>query len=304
MIYWICFVDKNVGYGAGYNLKMIKTIDGGVHWVQQDIETNTGLAYYYHLWGVTFTDQIHGWAVGSNGITGRDGIIICTTNGGTTWELQATRSEGLQSIHFCSSTTGWAVGQDGTILGTTDGGSHWQDQSSNTDYMLYSVCAVNPMSCWIAGQGGLILHSTDGGASWERQSNPATQTLFSVFFLDESLGWTVGGGGTILNTASGGVLPVQEPPHPKEPGGYCLSQNYPNPFNPTTKIQFTIVNRQLTIVKVYDVLGREVATVVNEVKKPGTYTVAFNASSLASGVYVCRLQAGDFVQSRRVLLLK
>jgi hypothetical protein len=83
-----------------------------------------------------------------------------------------------------------------------------------------------------------------------------------------------------------------------------LSQNYPNPFNPSTNIQFSIVRRQLTIVKVFDVLGREVATLVNEVKEPGTYTVQFNASSLASGVYFYRLQAGDFVQTKKLVLLK
>jgi hypothetical protein len=85
---------------------------------------------------------------------------------------------------------------------------------------------------------------------------------------------------------------------------YKLFQNYPNPFNPTTKIQFTIVNRQLTIVKVFDLLGREVTTLVNEVKSPGTYTVEFDGSDLASGVYFYRLQAGDFAQSKKLVLLK
>jgi Secretion system C-terminal sorting domain len=98
------------------------------------------------------------------------------------------------------------------------------------------------------------------------------------------------------------------------PAVCSLSQNYPNPFNPTTKIQFTIVsaksgsasggNRQLTIVNVYDVLGREVATLVNEVKEPGTYTVQFSGSGLACGVYFYRLQAGSFVQTKKLLLLR
>jgi lysophospholipase L1-like esterase len=93
---------------------------------------------------------------------------------------------------------------------------------------------------------------------------------------------------------------------------FSLLQNYPNPFNATTKIQFTIVDRQLTIIKVYDLMGREVATVVNEVKEPGTHTVQFDGSGLASGVYLYRLtaqqvnggQAGAFVQTRRLLLLR
>jgi hypothetical protein len=88
------------------------------------------------------------------------------------------------------------------------------------------------------------------------------------------------------------------------PSEYTLSQNYPNPFNPITKIQFTIVNRQVAILKVYDVLGREVAMPVNEVKEPGTYTVQFDGSNLASGVYFYRLTAGDFVQTKKLLLLR
>jgi hypothetical protein len=98
------------------------------------------------------------------------------------------------------------------------------------------------------------------------------------------------------------------------PAHVSLGQNYPNPFNPATKIQFTIVNRQLTSVKVYDVLGREVATLVNEVKEPGTYTVEFsakggsasggNASSLASGVYFYRLSAGNYVATHKMILMR
>ncbi len=85
---------------------------------------------------------------------------------------------------------------------------------------------------------------------------------------------------------------------------FQLSQNYPNPFNPSTKIQFSIANRKRTIVKVFDVLGRAVATLVDEVKEPGTYSVHFDGTNLASGVYIYRLQAGDFVTTKQLLLLK
>jgi hypothetical protein len=88
------------------------------------------------------------------------------------------------------------------------------------------------------------------------------------------------------------------------PTQFALEQNYPNPFNPVTNIQFTIVNRQLTIVKVYDVLGSEVATLVNEVKEPGTYTVHLDGSGLASGVYFYRIQAGDLAQTKKLVILK
>jgi len=95
------------------------------------------------------------------------------------------------------------------------------------------------------------------------------------------------------------------------PDEITLSQNYPNPFNPSTTIRFTISDFGFTILKVYDVLGNEVATLVNEEKPIGTYEVEWNASGLPSGVYFYRLQAvptgrqaGSFVETKKMLLLK
>jgi hypothetical protein len=85
---------------------------------------------------------------------------------------------------------------------------------------------------------------------------------------------------------------------------FNLAQNYPNPFNPTTKISYTIPSRNNVSLKIYDMLGREVATLVNTTKDAGNYEVNFNASNLASGLYIYKLQAGNFVQSKKMLLLK
>ena len=95
------------------------------------------------------------------------------------------------------------------------------------------------------------------------------------------------------------------------PDHYALEQNYPNPFNPMTTIRFSIpeVRSQRSDVgraalKVYDVLGREVAMLVNEEKMPGTYDVTFNAGDLASGVYIYRMTTGEFTATRRMVLMK
>ncbi len=88
------------------------------------------------------------------------------------------------------------------------------------------------------------------------------------------------------------------------PPGFSLEQNYPNPFNPVTTIQFSIVNSQYTILNVYDMLGRKVAVLVDEHKEPGTYTVRFEGKGLASGVYFYRLEAGDLVEVKRMVLLR
>jgi hypothetical protein len=85
---------------------------------------------------------------------------------------------------------------------------------------------------------------------------------------------------------------------------YSLSQNYPNPFNPNTIIEYSIPETGYIKLKVYDILGNEVITLVNEEKTPGNYSVEWNASSLASGVYVYRLQAGSYMQTRKMILMK
>jgi hypothetical protein len=88
------------------------------------------------------------------------------------------------------------------------------------------------------------------------------------------------------------------------PDKFNLAQNFPNPFNPTTNINYSIPSPQKVILKVYDELGREVTTLVNSDQTAGNYTVDFNASNLASGVYFYRLQAGNFIQMKKMILLR
>jgi len=85
---------------------------------------------------------------------------------------------------------------------------------------------------------------------------------------------------------------------------YSLAKNYPNPFNPSTKIKFAIPARQHVTLKVFNLLGNEVATLVNDVRDAGSYTVEFNAKNLSSGVYYCRIQAGSFTQTNKMILTK
>jgi hypothetical protein len=88
------------------------------------------------------------------------------------------------------------------------------------------------------------------------------------------------------------------------PATYSLSQNYPNPFNPVTKINFAIPKQGFVTLKVYDVLGREIRTLVNEVKTAGEYSVDFNASEFSSGVYFYRLESQGFTDIKRMMLVK
>ncbi|MCZ6775420.1 MAG: T9SS type A sorting domain-containing protein [Ignavibacteria bacterium] len=90
----------------------------------------------------------------------------------------------------------------------------------------------------------------------------------------------------------------------KPEGRFSLAQSYPNPFNSTTTIRYTIPSREHVSLKVYDVLGREIAILVNQEKQAGERTTVFDASSVSSGVYVCRIQAGEFVQTNKMMLLQ
>ncbi|MBC8042101.1 MAG: T9SS type A sorting domain-containing protein [Rhizobacter sp.] len=89
-----------------------------------------------------------------------------------------------------------------------------------------------------------------------------------------------------------------------QPRGFALKQNYPNPFNPSTTIAYTLANAEQVSLKVYDVLGREVATLVNSKQSAGNYRLPFNASRLASGVYFYRLTAGAQSTVKKMMLLK
>ena len=83
-----------------------------------------------------------------------------------------------------------------------------------------------------------------------------------------------------------------------------MQQNYPNPFNPQTKIRFELKSASYTELKIYDLLGREVKTLVKENLRPGGYEVSFNASNLPSGVYFYRLNAEDFTETKKMVLIK
>ncbi|MFA5012618.1 MAG: T9SS type A sorting domain-containing protein [Ignavibacteria bacterium] len=161
------------------------------------------------------------------------------------------------------------------------------------------------------GTGSLLIEVCFDNDTWSGNSTVAgtTQTGTVVHnHVDNSAGCNLTATSTaatrpnvclIINTGVG-VNPVGS----TVPQVYSLSQNYPNPFNPSTKINFAIPKQGLVTMKIYDVLGREVRTLVNEVKSAGTYTVDFNASEFSSGVYFYRLQSEGFTDIKKMMLIK
>jgi len=204
----------------------------------------------------------------------------------------------LHSIFFTDSNTGWAVGYSGTIINTTNGGTSWIDQSNGSSAHFESVQFTNSNTGWIAGYNallnkGVLLKTTNGGLIWEDQLTNIKPWLHSVYLVDSENGWAVGTGGTILKTTNGGVT-----------FAFSLYQNYPNPFNPTTTISWQSPVSSWQTLKVYDVLGSEIATLVNEEKPAGSYEINFDAKGLTSGIYFYTLIAGSFRETKKMILLR
>lgn len=101
-----------------------------------------------------------------------------------------------------------------------------------------------------------------------------------------------------------GTVDIEESIAIAQPSNYSISQNYPNPFNPSTVINYSIPKQSNVSIKVYDILGTEVATLMNEEKAIGNYSVKFDGSNLSSGLYFYKLQAGEFVGTKKMMLIK
>ncbi len=123
-------------------------------------------------------------------------------------------------------------------------------------------------------------------------------TLNKITFTEHK-GWIVGRNGTILTTLISSS--VDEIVNPSD---FNLMQNYPNPFNPTTTIKYQIPELSFVTIKVYDVLGNEVVTLINQEKPAGTYEVEFDGTGLPSGIYFYQLQAGESVETKKMVLIK
>jgi photosystem II stability/assembly factor-like uncharacterized protein len=272
---------------------IIKTTNGVANWESQNSGTTN------QLFSVYFSGINNGW------VAGDAGTILKTTDGGVTWQSQASgTSSRLLSVYFVNSNTGWAVGNEGTIIKTSDGGTNWESQISGTSNQLLSVNFNDTNIGFVVGSSGTILKTTDGGMNWENQSNGISPWLHSVCFVDNNTGWIVGDGSTILKTTNGGVTIVKEEETFEVPADFVLYQNYPNPFNPTTTITFQISEPGFVSLKVYNVLGNEVVTLINEEKAPGKYEIKFDGSHLSSGIYFYKLQSGKFGETKKMLFLK
>ena len=187
---------------------------------------------------------------------------------------------------------------------STDNGISWTAADSGlTNTFIYSF-AVSNTNLFAGTDGGVFL-STNSGTSWTAVNSglPDDEEVRSLAVSGTNLFAGTSGSGVWMRPISEMITGVTGN-HDNLPANYSLQQNYPNPFNPSTTIKYSVPKTSLVTIKVYNVLGKEIATLVNEEKSAGNYSVQFTGSKLSSGVYFYRMQADSFVQTKKLLLLK
>jgi len=174
---------------------------------------------------------------------------------------------------------------------------------TRTGMMFLTALLVEILVCDTSAQTGLgpWVSAAGGGVVYDGTYVAALTTGQSVIGRATSATYAAGSG---FWGDGGVILDVKEPLVTETPTTFALWQNYPNPFNPSTNVRYELPTSSDVRLSVYDLLGREVSVLVNERKEAGVHQVTFDASDLASGVYFYRLQAGDFVQTHKLCLVR
>ena len=253
--------------------------------------------------------------------------MLVSTDGGDSWSVHVNILPGgpsydtrLHSINFLNENVGWGVcrglssSSTEWAVKTTDGGKTWSDTISvdpsrpHNDATPRTVIPIPGTNTVFAGGYGIAgakgWWSTDGGSTWADLGFPtgatASASIYNGSLRTSTDGFAIG---REINLKLSGATAIGDEGS-AQPEGFALSQNYPNPFNPSTTIDYAIPSAASVQLKVYDMLGREVATLVQADQAPGAYSVRFDGRNLSSGVYYYTLKAGAFVSTKTLILLK
>jgi len=301
----ISFPSEIVGYVAGSAGRMYKTIDAGDTW--EYLPPGIGNTYFQ---SVSFLNEDEGWASGygvdSSPFRTR---IIHTVNGGQSWEVQYDEAPGGPTrVFFVSSLEGWAVSSGGKILHTVNGGGTWEEQNSGVSVNLFGLYFQDRYSGWVAGDNGNILETEDGGLTWIVEESGTTYKLHSVDSNYPHGIWVAADYGYILHKDNDG--PPSSVNGPQKTTITKLFAAFPNPFNPATTIRYDLPRREAVNLRVYDITGRHVKSLVlGTVEEPGINEVTWYGRDdagrvVAAGVYFYRLEAGTFCETKRMVLVK
>jgi photosystem II stability/assembly factor-like uncharacterized protein len=246
-------------------------------------------------------------------VVGEKGTILRTMNGGLNWDNVSIPDTTFnfyalskKSIYYPTDIF-VAVGSGGRIYKSTDIGATWQQKTSGTTNNLRSIYFHSPDSGVVVGDNGTIRLTTNGGESWFTNgflNSPATRNYRSVSLMHRNNKTFTAVSDTMFFVSEEPLTVGINPLSFEVPGYFSLSQNYPNPFNPTTNIKFAIPKAAFVKLTVFDMLGREVETLVNENLNAGTYNADWNASKFSSGVYFYKIQTGSFSEIKRMILVK
>jgi len=243
---------------------------------------------------VTSGNKIYAGAYGTN-----SGVYLSINNGLSWLSILSPGHINALAVNGNTIIAGfYAVG----VYLSTNEGVNWSLTSLNNQN-VYSV-AISGNNI-IAGADTGVYVSTIYGSNWIKRNEGFPAGIRKIFALCIANGYIFAGtdGSSVWKRPLTEVIGIK-PISSKIPDKYSLLQNYPNPFNPTTNIEFTIPKTGLVKLTVFDLNGRELAALVNEVLKVGKYSVDFNANNLSSGVYFYKLQANDFVQTKKMIIIK
>jgi hypothetical protein len=231
------------------------------------------------------------------------GGVFRSTNNGTTWSAVNAGLEDPTIWSLAVSGKNLFAGTDGGIYLTTDGGTSWSAVNTGFEGGLIWSLAVHGTNLFAGTSHGVLL-STNNGTSW---------SSVNTGLIDNDVQCLAASGTSLFaGTMDAGVwrrplsemitsVPISAATLPT---AFTLQQNYPNPFNPSTTIKFELPKISVVRLSVFDMLGREVSVLVNERKEAGYHEVKFDGSGLSSGVYFYRIQAGSYVETRKLLLLR
>ncbi|RPI73388.1 MAG: T9SS C-terminal target domain-containing protein [Ignavibacteriales bacterium] len=276
-----------------------RTSNSGTDW-------NTTL-FTNPLVGLDFPSAGTGYAVGYLG------SILKSTNSGISWisQTSGTSANLIDVDFFGDELNGVAIGEGGLILTTNNGGIPVELISFTGTVVNNKVHLKWRTSSEINNNGFYIERNTDN--KWTTMAfinGRGTSTQEQIYFYNDDLS-ELEYSGTITYRlkqvdydGSYEYSSSVRVEYNSLPGSYALYQNFPNPFNPSTTIRFALHEKKLITLKVYNILGNEVMTLVNEIKQQGSYEVTFDGSGLSSGIYIYEMKAGDFSASKYLTLIK
>ncbi|MCU7493480.1 MAG: YCF48-related protein [Bacteroidota bacterium] len=293
--YKLFFNDVNNGYMVNSKGQILKTSDKGTTWTETAKFTG-------EIKDIKMVSPSRGFAVGA-------GDRIYETNDGVTWShgTLARPNVNLNAIYLLDSQHGYVCGQNGAILRTSDGFKTLElltDTLALSGIQINDVLALNDSAVWAAADKGLILRSASSNTIAVVDTGYLGENLTSIAKLNGSSMILCSSNGAVYKLTDDATVGVR--PELKTAGSFELRQNYPNPFNPETVINYSLASAENVKLKVYDVLGKEIAVLQEGFKPAGNHSVRFNVLdyNLVSGIYFYRLEAGKFAQTRKMLLVK